>query len=78
MLEGYEVIREGRTIRVEIDISNSFIIERIKKEMKKAVWEDFYYSNLPVGNTPFDGEKVFDAWCFESTPVCAIGESSKV
>ena len=37
MLEGYEVIREGRTIRVEIDISNSFIIERIKKEMKKAV-----------------------------------------
>ena len=37
LFEGYEVIREGRTIRIEIKISNSFIIERIKKEMKKAV-----------------------------------------
>lgn len=35
--EGYEVIREGRTIRIEIKISNSFIIERVEKEMKKAV-----------------------------------------
>ena len=37
MLEGYVVIREGRIIRIEVEISNSFIIERIKKEMKKAV-----------------------------------------
>ena len=37
LFEGYEVIREGRTIRIEIKISNSFIIERVEKEMKKAV-----------------------------------------
>ena len=37
LLEGYEVIREGRIIRIEIQISNSFIIERVEKEMKKAV-----------------------------------------
>ena len=36
-LEDYQVIREGRTIRIEVEVSNSFIIERIKKEMKKAV-----------------------------------------
>lgn len=36
-LEDYQVIREGRTIRIEVNVSNSFIIERIKKEMKKAV-----------------------------------------
>lgn len=36
-LEDYKVTREGKTIRVEVEISNSFIIERIKKEMKKAV-----------------------------------------
>ncbi|MBT7649609.1 MAG: hypothetical protein HN553_01370 [Opitutae bacterium] len=36
-LEVYQVIREGRTIRIEVEISNTFIIERIKKEMKKAV-----------------------------------------
>jgi hypothetical protein len=36
-LEDYQVIREGRTIRIEVKVSNSFIIERIKKEMKKAV-----------------------------------------
>lgn len=37
LFEGYEVIREGRTIRIEIKISNSFVIERVEKEMKKAV-----------------------------------------
>ena len=37
LLEGYEVIRKGRIIRIEIQISNSFIIERVEKEMKKAV-----------------------------------------
>ena len=37
LLEDYQVIREGRTIRIEVKVSNSFIIERIKKEMKKAV-----------------------------------------
>ena len=36
-LEDYQVIREGRTIRIVVEVSNSFIIERIKKEMKKAV-----------------------------------------
>ena len=37
LLEDYQVTREGKTIRIEVEISNSFIIERIKKEMKKAV-----------------------------------------
>ena len=37
LLEDYQVTRVGRTIRIEVEISNSFIIERIKKEMKKAV-----------------------------------------
>ena len=37
LLEGYQVIHEGRTIRIEIEISNSLIIERIEKEMNKAV-----------------------------------------
>jgi len=36
-LEGYKVTREGRIIRVEIELSNSLIIDRIQKEMKKAV-----------------------------------------
>jgi hypothetical protein len=36
-LEDYQVTREGRTIRIVVEVSNSFIIERIKKEMKKAV-----------------------------------------
>ena len=36
-LEGYKVVREGNIIRVEIELSNSLIIERIQKEMKKAV-----------------------------------------
>jgi len=36
-LEGYKVTREGKIIRVEIELSNSLIIERIQKEMKKAV-----------------------------------------
>jgi hypothetical protein len=36
-LNGYKVVREGKIIRVEIELSNSLIIERIKKEMKKAV-----------------------------------------
>jgi hypothetical protein len=37
LLEDYQVTREGRTIRIVVEVSNSFIIERIKKEMKKAV-----------------------------------------
>ena len=37
LLEGYKVIREGKMIRVEIELSNSFIIERAEKEMKKSV-----------------------------------------
>ena len=37
LLEDYQVTRVGRTIRIEVEVSNSFIIERIKKEMKKAV-----------------------------------------
>ena len=41
-LEDYQVIREGRTIRIEVKVSNSFIIERIKKEMKKAVWAEYF------------------------------------
>ena len=36
-LEGYKVVREGNIIRVEIELSNSLIIERIQKEMKKTV-----------------------------------------
>ncbi|MBT7405212.1 MAG: hypothetical protein HN754_03790 [Opitutae bacterium] len=36
-LEGYKVTREGKIIRVEIELSNSLIIDRIQKEMKKAV-----------------------------------------
>jgi len=34
---GYKVARNERLIRVEIELSNSFIIERIKREMKKSV-----------------------------------------
>ena len=37
LLEDYQVTREGRTIRIVVEVSNSFIIERIKKEIKKAV-----------------------------------------
>ena len=43
LLEGYQVIHEGRTIRIEIEISNSLIIERIEKEMNKAVWTDNWF-----------------------------------
>lgn len=37
LFKGYQVTRKERLIRVEIELSNSFLIERIKKEMKKAV-----------------------------------------
>ena len=37
LLNGYRVTRKDRMIRVEIELSTSFIIERIKKEMKKSV-----------------------------------------
>ena len=37
LVVGYKVGRNERLIRVEIELSNSFIIERIKREMKKSV-----------------------------------------
>ena len=37
ILNGYQVTRNGKTIRVEVEISNSFLIDRIKKEIKKSV-----------------------------------------
>lgn len=36
-LNGYQVTRNGKVIRVEVEISNSFLIDRIKKEIKKSV-----------------------------------------
>ena len=37
ILNGYQVTRNGKTIRVEVEISNSFLVDRIKKEIKKSV-----------------------------------------
>ena len=33
-LNGYQVTRNGKVIRVEVEISNSFLIDRIKKEIR--------------------------------------------
>ena len=35
-LNGYQVTRSGKIIRVEVEISNSFLIDRIKKGIKKS------------------------------------------
>ena len=37
LFKGYQVTRTEKLIRVEIELSNSFLIERIKREMKKSV-----------------------------------------
>jgi hypothetical protein len=37
LFKGYQVTRTEELIRVEIELSNSFLIERIKREMKKSV-----------------------------------------
>ena len=37
ILNGYQVTRNDKTIRVEVEISNLFLIDLIKKEIKKSV-----------------------------------------